>query len=56
MPVHPQARQVLDWLEARGIVLGGEYSAVRERIANLPQFTGEAVGSIENRTIQANGV
>lgn len=56
MPIHPQTQQVLEWLEARGLVLGGDFSVLRERFANLPQSTGEAVSSVENRTIQVGGV
>jgi acetyl esterase len=52
MPVHPQAQQVLDLMAQLGLKLdGGDPVEVRAMMANFPRVEGEAVGSVEDRTV-----
>ncbi len=55
MAVNPQAQVVLDMMAAAGFQLEGDPVAVREMMALAPRPQGEEVGSVEDRTIPANG-
>jgi acetyl esterase len=55
MPVHPQAQQVIDGMAAAGVTLDGDPVALRALMASFPRPEGEVVGSVEDRTIDAEG-
>lgn len=55
MALNPQAKMVLDAMAAAGFRLEGDPQAVRDMIALTPRPEGEAVASVETRTIPVNG-
>ncbi|MGE3075080.1 MAG: alpha/beta hydrolase [Dehalococcoidia bacterium] len=55
MPLHPQAKAVLDIMAATGFQLAGEAAPIRAMMALAPKPEGEPVTSVVDRTIHANG-
>lgn len=51
MPLHPQARTVLDRMTALGLKFDGDPAAIRTTLATFPRPEGEAVADVENRKI-----
>ena len=52
MPIHPQARAVIDIMEHMGVSFGGNPSDLRALIASFPRPAGEPVGAVVNRTFR----
>jgi acetyl esterase len=51
MPLHPQAKQVVDTMAAMGVSLGGDPVAVRALMSSFPRPEGEEVANVEDRNI-----
>ena len=52
MPLNPQAKQVLDVMAQMGVsFVGDDPQRVRDQLSSFPRPEGEAVGSVEDRTI-----
>lgn len=55
MPLNPQAKAVLDMMAAAGVEISGDPVALRAMMAMAPKPEGEAIASVVDRTISANG-
>lgn len=51
VPIHPQARAVIDIMEQMGVSMSGSPSDLRALMATFPRPQGEAVGAVVNRTL-----
>jgi acetyl esterase len=52
VPLNPQAKQVLDVMAQMGVsFVGDDPQRVRDQLSSFPRPEGEAVGSVEDRTI-----
>jgi acetyl esterase len=56
MPLHPQAKQVLEVMAAMGLTLtGDDAAAVRKQMESFPRPEGEAVAKVEDRMVPGPG-
>jgi acetyl esterase len=55
MPMHPQARAVIDIMAQMGVSLSGNPSDLRALIASFPRPAGEPVGAVVDRTVPGAG-
>lgn len=51
MPLHPQARAVIDIMAKMGLSIGGDPVQLRRTLASFPRPQGEAVGGVVDRTV-----
>ena len=50
MPLHPQAKTVIDGMAALGVSIGGDPADVRAVLARFPRPQGEPVSGVVDRT------
>ncbi len=55
MPLHPQAKQVVEMMAAMGVELGGDPVALRDLMSSFPRPEPEPVARVEDRTVPGPG-